>query len=497
MSEKREFLERNSFETRGESKRRVCPDCGAPLIDSKVCPECGADLRSRTSHKFAALICVIVLAFGLTYYTYAGIRGKYWVVIKDIDEDLNYGYVWIEGTVSGGPEYSETSDKLEFSVYDGTDEITVKAYGEVTNDLLEENQIPSVGDNVKVFGMVRAEDQMREVRIETAKKFSLEPATAKPSTITQIIEDFDEMKYQRVTVEGILINMVPWGWMNKYTIKDETTDAELNVIFTSGIDELDVATTSNDVSVTPENLTLYSRLRVTAGVSEYGGRAQLIPSSYRDIKVIGQENLPHTISVGEAREAKYGEFVGVQGKIVLTTIRSSGCALTLDNTDDNEYPLPVWIWNNVYDLIPEEKERQLRRGVIVEVYGFRILNRYGRKNLTLAAPPVVHIVDNSGMDIYKIDLVNIRDITENDVPIFVKVQGSVTTSVTSWAEGKVFDVDDGTGIISVNVWDANWLRIPDEKKPQQGDNVKITGIVMEYKGDLYLYPGLPEDVVVS
>lgn len=478
----------------GEGERK-CPDCGRPLGDLTVCPRCGTDLTKRTSHKFLALICIVSLAGGMIYFLYSVLAGAYMVDIGDIDEGLNYGFVWIEGTVSNGPQYQiYPSVKLSFDVYDGTGEIMkntidVRAFSSDAKWLVDENKVPRVGDHVKLFGTVRIDEQWgNKIYLEKPEEFEITRQSPTVTTISEVNSDYYAgEKFFTVTVDGVLTNLRDFSWADIYTIEenieDETTGDTISVYVHSGLEYLG--------GEQPENLGLLSRLRITAGVSEYSGQPQLVPSSYEEIEVIGQASLPDVVSSDEL-ENYNGRLVGVRGEIVFTEISSSGRRLWLDNADDNEGPHPVWIWSSTYGQISEGIEGQLRRGAIVELYGE--VSMYGGEwQVELASPPEIHVLDNSGISTYEIGLVDIRTLTENNVGDFVRVGGSASNLSSG---GEIFTVENNANEIRVSINDAIWIRMLDEDKPQAGDTVKITGKVGEYAGDIGLYPGIPEDIQV-
>lgn len=187
------------------------------------------------------VLSVIILAFGVLYYsTQAHGKPKHYVKIGQIDSDLNYGYAWIDGTVSSGPTYREhPSKKLEFSVYDGTGEITIRFYGTKAQKLVDNGKVPAVGDEVEVFGQIRVEDYGNQIRYPALDKFKLTRTEPKESTVSEVrSEFFAGKKYQKVTTTGILTNLRAYGWMNIYKVEDPETGESLEVFAPAGLEEL-------------------------------------------------------------------------------------------------------------------------------------------------------------------------------------------------------------------------------------------------------------------
>lgn len=468
-----------------KSETKTCPDCGKEIGERNVCPYCGTDVRKRTSHKVLVILSVIILALG-TFYLFTRAKGKpkHFVNIKSIDTSLNYGNVWIEGTVSSGPRYQGYPNKsLEFSIYDGTGEIPVSFYGEAADKIVESGRVPTVGDKVVVFGQVRVEEDEKQIRYPTLDKFKLTRTEPKESTVSEVrSEFFAGNKYQKVTTIGILTDLRAYGWMNTYKIEDPETGEPLEVFASGGLEELGPAP--------PENLKLYSKLKITGGVSEYQNSPQLSIRSYENIKVIGRAELPEVIPLSAVGE-NIGDLIGARGKIVFSRDEKDGHRFWLDNQKDDYSPTPLWIWDSTYELISDRIKSQLKRGARVKVYGEA--QRYGGENqVELASPPEISILDNSGISTYTIETVDIQNIDNQDVGSFVTVKG---TAEQLEKQGKQFTISGDTGEIDVSIPSKVWKIMTE--RPSEGDTVSVTGMVERSKADeLVIKPGLPKDIEV-
>lgn len=485
MNESEDRFKKKFKEPREKTEEYPCPDCGATLINRSVCPECGADLRRRTSHKFAGLLCAIVLVFGLGYYTYAGVQGEFTINIGDIDSGYNYGYAWVEGTVTSGPEYRvHPSKRLTFDISDGTGEISIRAYSEDADNLVARGLIPGVGDHVRVFGMIRVEDYGARIDIQNTEKFELDPASVKETSISQITVNFSDWKYKRVKVKGYLRSMRPYGWMNIYTI--ENSGVQLDVFFSGGLDEL---------GDKPENLDrLYSTVEITGGVAEYGGGPQLMPKSYGDVKVTGRKKLPDVIPLSEAKENtdyRY-KLVGASGKIVFSEDEGVGWNFWLDNLEDNLDAVPLWVWDSTYDLISDNVKNQLSRGAAITAYGEPSTHE-GEVRIELLAPPEIIIDNAKGISTYQLPLVGIGSLTKDNVNDFVTIRGKVTQASD---KGDNFTLENNATSIDVNISESVWTRLQEEEIPKAGDTMKVSGRITLKGENLLLQPGLPSDLEV-
>lgn len=472
---------------------KTCPDCGREIGDRRVCPYCGTDLGKRTSHKILAIFSAIALAFGLLYYVHAGRKGRHYVNIEQIDSDLNYGFVWVDGTVSGGPTYREhPSKRLEFSVYDGTGEISIRAYSEVAENLVKRNKVPGVGDEVEVFGMARVEEYGRRIDMQSHEKLELERTKPQESTVSEVRSNyFAGKKYQKVTVTGKLTELRKFAWMRLYTIEDLDTEEPLDVFASAGLPEITPGSYEDLKPYYVENLKLYSKLKVTGGVSEYQNSPQIAIRSYDDIKVVGQAKLPNVVPLSEVGK-NLGDLIGARGKIVFSRGEANGYRFWLDNSDDNYPPISLWVWDSTYDLISDEVKDQFKRGALVKIYGTSTIYQ-DENQIKLASPPEIAILDNAGISTYEVGEIDVQNISSAYVGRFAKVRGEVKQLEK---EGRQFTLKDPTGEIEVSLPSRVWTLMTE--KPEQGDTANVAGrIDLTDENELVLRPGLPEDVGVS
>jgi hypothetical protein len=489
-----------------KTEEQICPYCGKPTGKLEVCTNCGADLGKRTTLKIALVIGCMIFAVGasfiwqiITIKVLPEVPKVTLTAIGEINEGYDYAYVWIEGTVSGGPRYRAPPNvRLDFSVDDGTGKIDVRVYSEQAQKIVDENKMPAVGDVVKLFGRARVDPQRgRWITLDSAEKFELKRPEPMLKTIHEVVRDFPETLYERVIIENVVvINLRPLASADVYTLRDEVTGHEISMYVHRGLENL--------AEEIPPIKKLMSRLTVTAGVGEWDEKPQLVLNSFKDIENLGRNPLPSLIPL-ENIDEHVDNLVGIQGKIVfaeLTHIKTKEdeiyriYKLWLNNF--NEDTVEVRIWGSTYDLIPKENRDQLRRGTVLKLYG-KVSTEYGL-HVELAGPPEVWILDNNERDIYEpptfVD--NLLTITLENAGEFVVIQEEVLEvekRLDEYPEHVKLKIGP-EGSPNVLVWGQIWGRIDEKAKPKTGDTVRVVGKIIEYRGDIYVQPGMPADVRV-
>lgn len=90
---------------------------------------------------------------------------------------------------------------------------------------------------------------------------------------------------------------------------------------------------------------------------------------------------------------------------------------------------------------------------------------------------------------------SVDSITPADVGRVVTVRGTITQA-RPFSAGYRFLLDDGTGEITVILWQDVYGALPSPEALAEGAQVEVTGEVALYKGTLEVIPGGPEDVQV-
>lgn len=94
---------------------------------------------------------------------------------------------------------------------------------------------------------------------------------------------------------------------------------------------------------------------------------------------------------------------------------------------------------------------------------------------------------------------SIADLAHEEVGRWFVVRG-IVARVDPFANGVKLKVDDGTGTVSVVLWDDVYAalleHLADGPRPGPGAEIRVLGGLSEFRGELELVPGLPSDVQV-
>ncbi len=89
----------------------------------------------------------------------------------------------------------------------------------------------------------------------------------------------------------------------------------------------------------------------------------------------------------------------------------------------------------------------------------------------------------------------IGDLTASDDGRMVTVRGTVEQART-FSAGYRLVLNDGTGSVTVVLWQDIYRALPDPSSLKEGAEVEVTGEVSRYRGELEIIPSRPRDVVV-
>lgn len=476
---------------------QTCPACGKPTGGYVPCPHCGADPRVRFSMKQVMMLCMLILGIGILYFFIhtATLQAKA-LAISDIDEWQNYASVWIEGTVVTGPQMDNRSVAFEVMDASGGGPIKVTIYYP-PSALKAQDKIPLVGDNVKVFGMLRVFlDGTVEIRVSSLgfaaftgeDKFQVTPSTSISTNVEDVVNKWkenDSLKYKRITLEGTVIDMRVLSSAKIYTL--EGTENTVEVYVHNGLVYLGDNTT---------DLKLLQKVRVTAGASEYSGTPQLAIADPAHIEIL-EEGTPIDVTIENVNENHRKQFVKTGGQIIFVELGGEETNLQVKKRyfwlNDNDNPR-VWLWESVYSLLSDNAKKLLKIGSAAELTGR--VSSSGRLEIELAGPPEISLTEGT----YEPTFVeNHSEIVGDNVGDFVTIQGQVTnfenigTAVVVPYDRKLTLTDNSGGTAAVWISPTIYERMVDPSN--LGDTVRVVGKVYDYFGEIQVRPGVPGDVV--
>ncbi len=235
----------------------------------------------------------------------------------------------------------------------------------------------------------------------------------------------------------------------------------------------------------------------TLNITE-GKRSLTIQTTDR-VKIIPREEWMGKIpafKIGDITRSKIGELAKCRGKITNIRTFTKGRTLTID---DGSGSIDVLIWETDYEKIPNKGALQIGREISVQgVIGSYLdklqikpgspeeIKIVGAKEEITVTPPVA----------IKIPILAIGQITQDRIGQIVKCQGTVT-QYKLFSKGVSLVISDGTGRISVTLWDKVKNQITDNRVFIVGTKITVRGKLGAYREQLQLVPQRASDITVK
>jgi DNA/RNA endonuclease YhcR with UshA esterase domain len=384
---------------------------------------------------------------------------------------MNMAYVKVHGHVVRSLTYDPVGGYLAFWVDDGTGEMRIASYRDVTQALLATGKVPALGDEVTVAGTLRIREDYVSLTLNVPEHLELnrpDPVSLKANAITTLDEGL------RVRLVGEVRRVyAPYVGLTLLTLGDDTGEIDV------AVDETLVALTG----ALPE-VVEGQGIEVVGAVSLYKDTPQVIPSSVADIVLSAAP--PEEIVAVEKR--KLGELspddersrVWVQGRVVTMEGFNGGLKATLD---DGTAQITVVLWDSVYTALDDPAALDV--GADVEVEG-EVRVYQGELELVPEASTDIAITNPAP----EIPWMLIKDLKLIDVGRVVRLRG-VLGVPDAFSAGVKAQLDDGSGEITVLLWSniAQALEPP----PAEGMLVEVIGVIQEYQQALEIIPRSPQD----
>ncbi len=450
-----------------------CPSCGRYVGPYETCPYCGAKIAGRLPVRLVKLAAILLAGVGLL--------GLWWlarhteiplVTVENASGTMNMAYVRIAGKVSRSITYDPQSGYLAFWVDDGTGEVRVSAYRDVTESLVAARHVPALGDEVRVAGTLRIREDFVALTLNVPEHLEIHRPAPVPRQIDAITQ-LDEG--DRVRVAGEVDSVFsPYEGLTIINVRD--AGGKISVAVDDVLTQLD--------GPLPD-IAEGQGIVVTGTVSLYRDSPQLVPATLADIavsasppeEVVAAQEVAHLSDLSAADE---GQVVHVTGQIVMLEGFKGGVKATLD---DNTATLLVLLWDSVYGDLPAPAEFDV--GAQVEVRGELKVYRGDLEVVPEKAADVAILTPAPA-----IPWVAVQDLTAADVGRIVRLRGTLGPPKPFSAGVKVA-LDDGSGRIDVLLWSniAETLA----PQPAEGLSIEVVGEVAEYKGKLELIPRSAQD----
>jgi DNA/RNA endonuclease YhcR with UshA esterase domain len=444
-----------------------CPSCGRYVGPYEACPYCAARLAGRVPVRLVKIGAVVLSTVGLILLWLAATRAEVPLIqIGQAGATMNMAYVRLQGRCTREPSYDPESDYLSFWLEDDTGEIRVSSYRAETRQLIDEGRVPALGDAVEVAGTLRVQEDFYALTVNTPDQLQITRADPVDADIGAI---GPSDLYRRVRVRGEVHSVYqPYEGLTLVTVRDATG-------------EIPVAVSEDLVALGGPlpALTSGQAVEVAAAVSLYGDTPQLVPASVADVAPAPGEAAPVAAEkpVGELTAEDVGQLVVVRGSVAEVVPFSSGVKLTLD---DGSGTAILLLWQDVYDALPDQAALGVGaelevRGEVSEYEGaLEVIPSAAEDVWVLAAAPAL-------------PQATIGALTAADVGRVVTLRGTLGER-EAFSSGVRFRLDDGTGDITLLLWQNVYDETPGTGVLAAGVQVEVTGQIEAYRGELEIIP---------
>ena len=442
-----------------------CASCGRFVGPYETCPYCGAQQQGRIPIRAVKIAAILLATIGLIALWWAA---RYTdiptITAAEALGTMNMAYVKVTGLIARSISYDPESGYLAFWIDDGTGEVRISAYRDVTEAILAAGHSPALGDEATVAGTLRIREDYVALTLNVPEHLELR----RPAPIHL---DTDELT---VLDAGLRVKMTgevtrafsPYNGLTLITLRDERGEV---VIAVSDI----ITTLTGPLPPVIEG----QGISVIGTVSLYKDTPQIIPASVDDITLAA----PPPEAIVEARQlsslsaADEGTIVQVQGRIVLMEGFKGGLKATLDDRTDL---VTLLLWDSVYNALPTPTALDI--GADITIKGE--IKRYKDE---------LEIIPESAHDITihtpapAITWVEIRDLSTANVGQIVRLRG-VLDNPNAFSAGVKVQLDDDTDEITILLWNNLVTTLP--QRPTKGMLVEVIGVIAAYKGELEIIP---------
>lgn len=453
--------------------RALCPSCGRFLGPYATCPYCGAHVAGRLSLRMIKIVVVLLATVGLFALWWMARHTEIpLLTVVETQGTMNMAYVRVRGRVLRSLTYDPEGGYLAFWLDDGTGEVRIASYRDVTQALIAEGRVPALGDEVEVAGTLRIREDYVSLTLNVPEHLILtrpEPVGAPAGSLTMLDEGL------RVRVAGEVQSIFsPYEGLTLITVRDDSGEIVI------AADETLIALTGP----LPEIIEGQG-IVVTGTVTLYRDTPQLAPATVRDI-VLSAAPPPEELAVvepyalSELSADDEGGWVNARGRIVALEGFKGGLKATLD---DGTAQVLLVLWQSLYAELPEPTALDV--GAEVEVKG-EIQVYQGDLELVPGSPEDVRIVTAAP----ELPWVEVQALSTADTGRIVRLRG-VSGDPVAFSAGVKVPLDDGTGTITVLLWSnvAESLAQP----PRAGMLLEVVGEVAFYQDEMELIPRSPYD----
>lgn len=396
------------------------------------------------------------------------------VSIGQVGATMNLAYVRLEGRVTRGPSFDPETRTLAFWLADDSGEIYVAAYRRQAEDLLAAGRIPALGDRTSVVGTLRVREDFCSLTINAADQVTV--TKPEPSDLLAAEIDHPYGELERVRLRGQVRRIhSPYEGLTLIGLRDASGAIEI------AVPQETLALTGDLPALSPGQM-----VAVEGSVTFYKETPQLTLTDVADVTLLAEPvNVAPLRLVSEIGAETVGQWVGLQGFITEVVPFSAGVKLTLD---DGSGEIVVLLWQDLYDAL--SAAATLEEGAGVAVCG-QVAEYRGQLELIPELPVDVQLTAAR----LSLEPRAIGTLTRADVGRRVQLSGALG-GPEPFSAGVKFTLDDGTGQITLLLWQQTYDEVAARQILKAGDGVRVAGEVAEYRGELEIIPRRAADVTV-
>jgi DNA/RNA endonuclease YhcR with UshA esterase domain len=256
-------------------------------------------------------------------------------------------------------------------------------------------------------------------------------------------------------------------------------------------------------------------LQVEGEVAEYKGELEVVPQAPADVAVVGRIELPQEpLAIGQASADDVGQSVQMEGRIAEVTPFSRGTRYSLD---DGTGTIVLLLWQDVYDGLEDPAvltvgTQVLVRGEVAEYGGeLEIVPQFpadiavtGVEPTAQPTPQATDLVADTPTPQPTIqptepaanpptptpvpDRRTLGAISAADVGSIFTIDPAGIVEVDYFSAGVQYVLEDGSGRITLLVWQNVMEEIEDRHDLFPGSQVRVAGEIDEYQGELEIVP---------
>jgi DNA/RNA endonuclease YhcR with UshA esterase domain len=192
------------------------------------------------------------------------------------------------------------------------------------------------------------------------------------------------------------------------------------------------------------------------------------------------------VETGAVSETFLGQVVTVEARIERATLLSAGAKFVFD---DGSGPAAVWMPNALYEGLVDPAGWNV--GAVGRVTG-RVSEYDGELEVVPAQMQAVVMVLRAPQ--IAVPDARISSLSASDVGRRVTVEATIA-AVNPFSAGITYVLDDGSGQITLLLWQNVLGAISDSAALTEGVRVRVSGWVEVYRGELEVVPGLAHDIL--